>query len=89
MNVWVIMDLDEFVAVATTEDAARTHAEALAATKLAEGYYGADAERRFQWSGHELQRYGVSFGRPGWHATGFGLVESPLIAFEPASQVKP
>lgn len=83
MNVWVIMDDDEFVAVAVDEATAREHAEARFTAQLEKGHYGKDAERRIQWvtggQGPELHRYGASFGRPGWHSTGFWLAESELI----------
>lgn len=87
MNVWVIMDDDEFVAVAVDEATARDHAEARFTARLEKGHYGKDAERRIQWvtggQGPELHRYGALFGRTGWHSTGFWLVESPLIGSEP------
>lgn len=81
------MDLDEFVAVAVDESTAREHAEARFTAQLEKGHYGNDAERRIQWvtgrQGPELHRYGASFGRTGWHASGFGLIESPLIGSGP------
>lgn len=86
VTVWVIMDYDEFVAVAATEAAAREHAEAQAGKKLAEGYYGAGAERKFRWDdGHELQRWGEKWNRVGWQGSGFWLIESELIGAETAS----
>lgn len=77
MNVWVIMHDDEFVGVAASEVAAKGHAAALVAAKLADGYYG-DAEQS-RWDGHDLQYSGTSFGQWGWHPTGYSLTETELI----------
>lgn len=87
MTVWVIMDFDEFVAVAATETAARERAESHADAALKSGHYGRDAERQFRWAGLQLERYGMAFGRSGWHQSGFWLIESELVGGETASAV--